>query len=76
VALPLYLQKQWNVDNTGELCIWMHHSDHLGADVLKARGVAAGVGGGGIFGSFACGGAKDGEPFQAGAYTRSRQSST
>jgi hypothetical protein len=30
VSIPMYIQKQWNLNFRGELCIWMHYSDHLG----------------------------------------------
>jgi tetratricopeptide (TPR) repeat protein len=41
VLLPMYLTKQENDHNRGELAIWMHYSDHLGEAVLTARGEAA-----------------------------------
>lgn len=37
LLLPVYLSKQENDNNRGELAIWIHFSDHLGADVLAER---------------------------------------
>ena len=39
--LPMYLSKQQNDNNRGELAIWMHYSAHLGQAELDARGEAA-----------------------------------
>jgi hypothetical protein len=41
VMLPIFLTKQENDRNRGELAIWMHYSEHLGKSELKSRGVAA-----------------------------------
>lgn len=41
VMMPMYLSKQENDRNRGELAIWMHYSDHLGEAELEARGEAA-----------------------------------
>ena len=41
VMLPIYLSKQENDNNRGELAIWMHYSEHLGKQELDTRGEAA-----------------------------------
>lgn len=43
VRLPIYLSKQENDNNMGELAIWIHMSDHLGEEVLKERCAALGM---------------------------------
>ena len=41
VIMPMYLTKQENDHNKGELAIWMHYSAHLGEAELRTRGEAA-----------------------------------
>ena len=41
VRMPMYLTKQENDNNKGELAIWMHYSAHLGKSELRTRGEAA-----------------------------------
>ena len=43
VHLPVYLTKQENDNNMGELAIWIHLSGHLGEATLKERGAALGM---------------------------------
>ena len=42
-ALPVFLQKQRNTNNLGELAIWIMYSDHLGGPELMAKASAIGI---------------------------------
>ena len=42
-ALPVFLQKQRNTNNLGELQIWIMYSDHLGEPELMAKASAIGI---------------------------------
>ena len=41
--LPVFLQKQRNTNNLGELAIWIMYSDHLGGPELLAKADAIGI---------------------------------